>query len=126
MFQIAHAAVTDVFNKRRLVEKIERECSIIDRYLTQDQAFGFQNLHRLFAERRDLAGFSEHFVDFVEMKLFENDHLAGVFFEQHGFSFGLLEQLIICLKRRFFLFEAFAQDVADIVFMRLKQSTDLQ
>jgi hypothetical protein len=45
LIEIANAAVTDVFDKRRLIEQIKRKRGIVNRYLAQDQAFGFENLH---------------------------------------------------------------------------------
>jgi hypothetical protein len=45
LIEIANAAVTDVLDKRRLIEQIKRKRGIVNRYLAQDQAFGFENLH---------------------------------------------------------------------------------
>src|SRR5215203_2419512 len=80
----------------------------------------------LFTEWRDLARTAEHLVDFVEMHFFEEDNFAGVLFERDRFALRQFQKFVVGRKRRPFLFEAFAKDVADIVLMRFEQRTDLQ
>jgi hypothetical protein len=55
------------------------------------------------AERRDLAGLSQHLVDLVEMHFLEEDHFARVFFKRNVGSFAQSQELVICIQRRFFL-----------------------
>src|SRR5258706_7218011 len=80
----------------------------------------------LFFEGLDLARLPKHLVDLVEVKLFEEDHFAGVFFERDRFALGKFQEFIIGFERRFFLIQTLAKYVADIVFVRFEQRADLQ
>ena len=58
------------------------------------------------------------------MLLFRADHLAGVLLEHDRVAFRLGEQLVIERERVALVLHGLAQDVADVVLVRLDQRTD--
>ena len=72
-------------------------------------------------ERGNIAGLSEHFVDFANVLGLEVDMLPGILFDHGVVSFNELQQLLIVLQRGFLVSERFAKNIADIVLVRFQQ-----
>jgi hypothetical protein len=56
--------------------------------------------------------------------LFRADHLAGVFLDHDRGARGLFQQLVIQRERVALVLHGFAQDVTDVVLVRLEERAD--
>jgi len=86
----------------------------------------FSLLPGLFIKRLNITWLSQHLVDLVKMLLFEQDHLTSILLKRDIFAVADLKKLLVRGKRRLFLLEALAQNIADVVLMGFEQTTDLQ
>src|SRR5688572_13338178 len=75
------------------------------------------------ADRR-LARLAQHLVDLVDVRLFLRDEVPRVLLERNGFTRDELEQLVVEPERVVLRLERLAQNLADVVRMRLEQVAD--
>ena len=80
-------------------------------------------LARLFA-LLDLTGLAQHFVDLVDVRLFLLDQVARVFLERDVLARDEAQELRVMAERHVLGLQRLAQDLADVVLVRLEQRTD--